>query len=139
MSTNASLTHQLAEFAKGNIIDSDGTASHCYNFYDWFCSDSSLQRKSIKLYRAVKRFVEYTKIDTSKYYVFFKNNCPMNGSLYDDFRICDRESGDVIWNVTPKNGRSYQAEIYGRSNGFKEPIAVGDNLSQIYKNGFTIH
>ena len=138
MPTKVSLTHQLAEFTKGNIIDSEGNSNGCYNFYDWFCNESSLQRKSIKLFRAVKRFIEYANIDTSKYYVFFKNNCPMRGSLYDDFRICDRESGDVIWNVTPKSGRTRQAEIYGHSNGFNEPIVVADNLSQIYKSGVKI-
>jgi hypothetical protein len=138
MSTTVSLTHQLAEFEKGNIINSEGKSNTYYNFYDWFCADTSLQRKSIKLYRAVKKFVKYANIDTSKYYVFFKNNCPANGPLYDDFRICDRQTGDVIWNVTPKSGHSFKAEIYGISNGFKVPIAEGDTLSQIYKSGVKI-
>ena len=133
-----SLTHQLSEFKKGNIIDSEGNSNRCYNFYDWFCKETSLPRKSIKLYKAVQQFVKYTNIDTSKYYVFFKNNCPVNGPLYDDFRICDRESGDVIWNVTPKSGHTGKAEIYGRSNGFKDPIAEGNTLSQIYKSGVRI-
>ena len=133
-----SLTRQLAEFEKGNIIDSEGKSNDCYNFYDWFCNENSLQRKSIKLFKAVKRFVKYAKIDTSKYYVFFKNNCPMNGPLYDDFRICDRESGDVMWNITPKSGHTGKAEIYGRSNDFKGVIAEGDTLSEIYKTGVRI-
>jgi hypothetical protein len=58
----------------------------------------------------------------------------MRGPLYDDFRICDRVSGDVIYNVTPKSGHSFEAEIFSRENGFNEPIASGKTLTEIYKN-----
>jgi hypothetical protein len=58
----------------------------------------------------------------------------MNGPLYDDFRICDIETGDVIWTVTPKCGHSGKAEIWGTVNNFKEAIAIGNNLSEIYRN-----
>ena len=60
----------------------------------------------------------------------------MKGSLYDDFRICDLETGDVIWNVTAKSGHTHQAEVWGRVNDFKEPVAVGKNLNEIYKQSF---
>jgi len=35
------------------------------------------------------------KINADKHYIWFKNNCPCEGPLYDDFRIADIESGDV--------------------------------------------
>lgn len=132
--SNVTLKVQLEEFEKGNIIDYDGKSSTCYNFYDWFCQEKSLKRKSIKLYKQVKRFVKQFNIDTSKYYVFFKNNCPMIGPLYDDFRICDFETGDVIYNVTSKSGHSGNAEIYSRENGIDKPLYEGSNLSEIYKS-----
>jgi hypothetical protein len=128
------LKQQLAAFEQGKFMDSDGSESECYNFYDWFCSDKALKGKSEKLFKAVKRFVEKYNVDTSSVYVFFKNNCPMNGPLYDDFRICDIETGDVIWTVTPKCGHSGKAEIWGTVNNFKEAIAIGNNLSEIYRN-----
>ena len=60
----------------------------------------------------------------------------MSGPLYDDFRICDVETGDVIWTVTPKCGHSGKAEVWGRQNDFKGPIAVGTNMNEIYKQSF---
>jgi hypothetical protein len=129
-----SLKHQLEAFNNGNIIDHHGVEDlRCYNFYDWFCKDSSLKAKSEKLFKEVRRFVRVFKIDLDKHYVFFKNNCPGRGSLYDDFRICDIESDDVIWTVTPKSGHSFEAEIWGSRNGFKEAIYVDANLGKIYK------
>lgn len=45
------------------------------------------------------------KINWNKVYVFYKQICPMEGPLYDDFRICDIESGDVLYTIAHiKNG-----------------------------------
>ena len=130
------LKQQLEAFDQGIILDSEGDENDCYNFYDWFCSDKALKAKSEKLFKMVKRWIKFRNTDTEKVYVFFKNNCPMNGSLYDDFRICDLETGDVIWNVTSKSGHTHQAEVWGRLNNFQEAIAVGKNLNEIYKQSF---
>lgn len=128
------LTKQLQEFENGNYLESDGSVNtRCYNFYDWFCQDSSLEKKAEKLFKATKRFCQKFNIDTDKYYVFFKNNCPMSGPLYDDFRICDIETDDVIYNVTPKSGHTGNAEIYYNENGFNHPWYEGKNLREIYK------
>ncbi len=131
------LTQQLAAFEQGKFLDSDGDESGCYNFYDWFCSDKALKAKSKKLFKMVKRWVKQRNTDTDKVYVFFKNNCPMNGPLYDDFRICDVETGDVIWTVIPKCGHSGLAEVWGKQNEFGFGLIVtGTNMNEIYRGGF---
>ena len=113
--TKVNLADQLNAFALGKIIDSTGDQNDCYNFYDWFCKDASLERKANALFPKVKKFVAANpEIDILETYVFFKNNCPMNGPLYDDFRICDVESGNVIYTVIPKCSHSGKAEIWGR-------------------------
>jgi hypothetical protein len=111
------LKQQLEAFERGQYLDSDGKVdSSCFVFYDWFCQDTSLQRKSTKLFSKVKRFVKANpELDTEKVYVFFKNNCPMVGRLYDDFRICNIESGDVQYTVVPKCSHSKKAEIWGHT------------------------
>lgn len=136
MTNRITLKQQLEAFDRGIILDSDGGKSDCYNFYDWFCDNASLKNKSIKLFKQVKRWVKFRNTDTEKVYVFFKNNCPGSGSLYDDFRICDIETRDVIWTIIPKCGRSSKAEVWGRANEFNEAIAVADNMNGIYKQSF---
>ena len=112
------LAQQLNGFASGKFIDSDGAEdSRCFVFFDWFCKDSSLERKARALFPKVQRFLKHhPEIDIVNTYVFFKNNCPMNGPLYDDFRICDRETGDVLYTVIPKCSHSGKAEIWGRND-----------------------
>jgi hypothetical protein len=109
------LSDQLNAFASGQIMDSDGTIGNCYNFYDWFCKDSSLKAKANALFPRVKRFLAaHPEIDILSTYVFFKNNCPINGPLYDDFRICNEK--EVIYTVIPKSGHSGKAEIWGKDD-----------------------
>ena len=127
------LKQQLEAFDQGKFIDSDGNENWCYNFYDWFCKDTSLKNKSEKLFKTVKRWVEKRNTDTDKVYVFFKNNCPMNGPLYDDFRICDIETGNVIYTVIPKSGHSGLAEVWGRQNEFQSALIIGKDMNEIFK------
>jgi len=125
------LRQQLEAFKQGRYLDSRGEESWCYNFFDWFCKDTSLKAKSDKLFRQVQKFVKVMEIDQDKHYVFFKNNCPMNGPLYDDFRICSIETGEVIWNVTAKSGHTGEAEAYWREKGFNKPYATGKNFTHL--------
>jgi hypothetical protein len=135
MENKTTLREQLESFKNGQIMESDGSINTgCYNFYDWFCKDSSLENKAMRLFKKVIKFVKHNpSIDLDKHYVFFKNNCPMRGPLYDDFRICDIESGNVVWCVTPKSGHTGKAEAYWREKGFDTPFLSADNFSGLFK------
>jgi hypothetical protein len=85
----------------------------CGVWYDWFCSEKALVNKGKLLLGKVKVIAKSSKFDNDKCYVFFKNNCPMSGPLYDSFSICDIESGDVLYWVTYKSGHSGLAEVSG--------------------------
>jgi hypothetical protein len=126
------LRQQLEAFENGVFLDSDGSKdSGCFVFYDWFCRDSSLKNKSIKLFKQVKLFVKMKDVDLDSTYVFFKNNCPVGGSLYDDFRIVDIKEGTVQFTVTAKSGHTGQAEIYSRENGYACPIKTGKTFTDL--------
>ena len=131
---NVNLKTQLESFANGIYLDSDGTESYCFNFYDWFCEDSELEDKANELFTETAIFVEKFEIDLNNHYVFFKNNCPMSGDLYDSFSICEVESGNVVYWVTPKSGHTNMAEICGKANNFEEPLYSGHTISEIYEN-----
>jgi len=126
------LRQQLEAFENGVFLDSNGSKdSGCFVFYDWFCRDSSLKNKSIELFKQVKLFVKMKDVDLDSTYVFFKNNCPVGGSLYDDFRIVDIKEGIVQFTVTAKSGHTGQAEIYSRENGYACPIKTGKTFTDL--------
>ena len=103
---------------------------HCNDFYDWFCKDSSLEVRAKKLKGLAKKLVDHLDLDKNKVYVFFKNNCPATGPLYDSLSICDMEQGNVICWATPKSGHTGKAELYifGKEG---EKSYEEDSLSQI--------
>ena len=127
------LRTQLAAFAEGKYLDGEGKESWCYNFWDWFCKDELLKAKSDRLFKFTKKLVKILNIDLDKHYVWFKNNCPVRGPLYDDLRICDIETGDVIWNFAPKSGHSGLAEIYFKDTGWNTPYLEAKGITEFFK------
>lgn len=104
-------------------------------WYDWFCSDRALANRGKKLLTKLKAVVKANaknlnpKFNPDETYVFFKNNCPWGGSLYDDFRICDIETRDVLYAIVPSSGycsNKGTVELYGRENNFKESLVSGE-------------
>lgn len=100
-------------------------------WYDWFCKTSSLSNKSKTLLPKLKAIVKANagkKFLSTETYVFFKNNYPLYGRLYDDFRICDKETGDVLYTIVPKSGHRSEmgmSVLYGKDNNFQEPLVLG--------------
>ena len=105
MSDRISINEWITNFDNGEY-DKDDFDTQCkVGWFDWFCNDSKLRNKTYKLAPKIKVLA---KILGAKFcdthYLFFKNNCPMSGSLYDDFRFCDIETGDVVFTIIPKSG-----------------------------------
>ena len=76
----------------------------CFGFFDWFCRDKSLKNKMLALKGKVAFLVKSGLIDGDKHYVIFKNNCPGYGELYDDLRVMDNETDDMVCGLAPKLG-----------------------------------
>lgn len=126
--TEMNITTFVTRFLNNEFIANDRKTQIEAGWYDWFCRDTSLAAKTQKLGKKVVQLMNSEKIDVEKNYVFFKNNCPMRGSLYDDFRICDIETGNVLYTITPSCGHTVNkgvAEVWGRENDFKEPLVSG--------------
>jgi hypothetical protein len=123
--TNMSINTFAERFLRGDFDLNDRKTQIEAGWYDWFCRDTSLAAKTEKLGRKVLQLMKSTKIDIEKNYVFFKNNCPGRGGLYDDFRVCDMETGDVIFTIVPRCTHSGKAEVWGRENNFNGPLVQG--------------
>lgn len=126
--SNMPITDFATRFLRGDFDANKRSTQIEAGWYDWFCRDTSLAAKTQNLGKKVLRLMKSSKIDIEKNYVFFKNNCPMIGSLYDDIRICDMETGDVLYTIIPSSGFNAtkgRAEVWGHENGFNQPLVTG--------------
>jgi hypothetical protein len=134
---NTNLKQQIAAWKNNRaVLNSNGTENEAgfWGFYDWFCKTDALRIRAERLMPKVIKFIKANPdLDLEKHYVFFKNNCPMVGPTYDDFRICDLQTGNVVFTVTPNCTHSGKAEIWGKANGFAGPIQVADSYADLFK------
>lgn len=71
-------------------------------WYDWFCPDRQLKKRGLRLMNILVHLIAREKMDEkflANKYVFFKNNCPVNGKTYDQLSICNKDSGEVLFVV----------------------------------------
>lgn len=99
-------------------------------WYDWFCKDSALAGKTKKLGAKVCKIENSKRFNKETSYVFFKNNCPFVGALYDQFSICDIESGDVLYCCQHLEKGSHGCdkahwELYDADISLKNQLLVG--------------
>ncbi len=126
--TDMNIETFATRFLRGDFQTYDRKTQIEAGWYDWFCRDTSLAAKTQSLGKKVLQLMQSEKIDIEKNYVWFKNNCPMNGRLYDDFRIADIETGNVIYTIIPSCGHALekgQSQVWGRENNFQGPIVTG--------------
>ena len=125
MSNNMNIATFAVRFSQGEFIFSDVQTQIKAGWYDWFCRDTSLAAKTRTLGKKVLQLMKSEKVDVENNYVFFKNNCPMSGPLYDDLRNCDTEIGDVIYKIIHRCSHTGKAEVWGRDNNFDGPLVQG--------------
>lgn len=81
MTEHISLREWQKRFLSGEYNNPDRKTQIAAGWFDWFCRDSSLKNKTIKISKILLKINNDYILDN--YYVFFKNCCPMYGSLYD--------------------------------------------------------
>ncbi len=102
-------------FMEGQYESPDVKTQIKAGWWDWFCKDASLKAKTAKMGKIIVKINGKGKIDLDKNYVWFKNNCPLNGPLYDDFRFASLEDGEVQFTIQISccwNKKRYA--VYGR-------------------------
>jgi hypothetical protein len=103
-------------------------------WFDWFCKDTSLVNKTKRMGNIIKQIKAGGKVDLETSYVWFKNNCPLNGPLFDDFRIADMETNNNLFVVQIDcawNDSKYT--VYERLDGFDKPAFKTNSSRELVK------
>lgn len=123
MRNEITLRTWIERFNNGDFEAKDVTTQIEAGWYDWFCKDSSLASKTKRMGNIIKQFKEGGKIDLDLHYVWFKNNCPLDCPLNDDFRIAEIETNDTVFIVQIKNFiEDARYTVYGSINDFEKPL-----------------
>lgn len=133
------------------VLEDKSRLDENFGFYDWFCSDAVLEKRAKALLAKLKFLVKEKLVNVDTNYVWFKNNCPMNGSLYDDMRISTLdENEDFLGGFCPRTGHihvddkctfwiikpEFTEYTFKDWLTFKKQVKTDENLRNIIKNTF---
>lgn len=138
MKDRISINEWINKFLSGEFDSQDVKVQIQAGWYDWFCKDSSLANKTKKMGNIVRQVKRGGKVNLDDWYVWFKNNCPLNGPLYDDFRFASLETGDVQFTIQINCcWNKHRYSVYGRTpdgeGHWDEPLFESDSLKDLVK------
>ena len=134
MDKQIKLSEWIKQYQSGTFDSPDTKTQIKAGWYDWFCKDTSLANKTKKMGNIIKQIKEGGKVDLETSYVWFKNNCPLSGPLYDDFRIADIENNYnliVVQIDCFRNDSKYT--VFERLDGFENPVFKTDSSRDLVK------
>lgn len=142
MKEDISIRQWQKDFFNGKFLLKDFQTQVKAGWYDWFCKQESLRNKTYKMGNIILKVEDGGKVDLDNWYVWFKNNCPMSGPLYDDFRFADMKTGDIRFTIQIDCCWSkHKYSVYGRKpladgtweDHFEKPLFECDDSRKLVK------
>ncbi len=138
MRENISVRQWQAMYRMGAFSGKDRSVQIEAGWYDWFCRDESLAGRLKQLAPVVLGITDPFILDN--FYVWFKNNCPLNGPLYDDARfepLSGERGGNYFLVIKDSPHEKAKWVLYTERYGFQEPEFQCGNVREMirYVNG----
>ena len=134
MRENISVRQWQAMYRLGAFSGKD-TATQCEaGWYDWFCRDDSLAGRLKQIAPAVMGITDPFILEN--FYVWFKNNCPCTGPLYDDVRfepLSGERNGKYFLVIKDSPHEKAKWVLYTERYGFQEPEFQCGNVREMLR------
>ena len=133
---NISVRQWQEQFRAGAFDSTDFATQVKAGWHDWWCRDEALAGHLKKIAPVVMGITEPAILDN--YYVWFKNNCPVKGPLYDDVRFEPLESERdgryfIVILDSPHEKQKWTMYSERHDSSFETPEFECGNVREMYR------